>query len=218
MEGILSTRPGSHRRRLPSWPSSRQRNSRKSSGEPSTNSAPGTSRVRLDTADRRALVHAMRGLPSRRPGDSSRQAALKDGVLDGTDVAFLHTAKADLLDSGLALEVVPSAVTLDSVGGMDRQGTRETGAPAIGFWEGSCDGCRTAPLGCSWSPPPTTWLRFQLSSCERDGSMRSSSWTSPASTSAERSSGSIRRSGTGNPVAFDLPSLAAASEGLSGAE
>ncbi len=68
MEGILSTRPGSHRRRLPSWPSSRQRNSRKSSGEPSTNSAPGTSRVRLDTADRRALVHAMRGLPVTQAG------------------------------------------------------------------------------------------------------------------------------------------------------
>lgn len=49
-----------------------------------------------------------------------QQAALKDGLLDGSDVAFLRAAKADFLDSGHALEVVPTVGTLDSVGGMDR--------------------------------------------------------------------------------------------------
>lgn len=76
--------------------------------------------VRLDVAGRRALVDAVRGLPPTQAGRLIQQAALKDGVLDGSDVAFIRTAKADLLDSGHALEVVPTAATLDSVGGMDR--------------------------------------------------------------------------------------------------
>jgi SpoVK/Ycf46/Vps4 family AAA+-type ATPase len=76
--------------------------------------------VRLDTAGRRALVDAVRGLPVSQAGRLIQQAALKDGTLDGSDVAFLRAAKADLLDSGHALEVVPTGATLDSVGGMDR--------------------------------------------------------------------------------------------------
>jgi hypothetical protein len=49
-----------------------------------------------------------------------QQAALRDRALDGSDVAYLRTAKADLLDSGQSLEVVPTGGTMDSVGGMDR--------------------------------------------------------------------------------------------------
>jgi AAA+ superfamily predicted ATPase len=76
--------------------------------------------VRLNGDDRRALVDAVRGLPANQAGRLIQQAALRDGTLDASDVAYLRAAKADLLDSGHALEVVPTIGGLESVGGMDR--------------------------------------------------------------------------------------------------
>jgi len=76
--------------------------------------------VRLDAAARRALVEAIRGLSASHAERLIQQAALKDGVLDASDVAFVRVAKADLLDSDRVLELIHTAGTLDSVGGMDR--------------------------------------------------------------------------------------------------
>lgn len=62
--------------------------------------------VRLDAAARRALVEAVRGLSATQAERLIQQAALKDGILDGSDVAFLRAAKADLIDSNRVLELV----------------------------------------------------------------------------------------------------------------
>jgi SpoVK/Ycf46/Vps4 family AAA+-type ATPase len=76
--------------------------------------------VHLTAEDRRALVDSVRGLSASQAGHLIQQAALRDRTLDGSDVTFLRSAKADLLDAGHSLELVPSAGTLDSIGGMSR--------------------------------------------------------------------------------------------------
>jgi SpoVK/Ycf46/Vps4 family AAA+-type ATPase len=76
--------------------------------------------VHLDAAERRSLADAVRGLSSSQAERLIQQAALQDGTLDGSDVSFIRTAKADLLDSDRTLELVQSPGTLNLVGGMDR--------------------------------------------------------------------------------------------------
>lgn len=67
------------------------------------------------------MADALRGLSTTEAERLLQQAALRDGVLAGDDVAYLRGAKADLLEAGGVLVLVEADVgTLDRVGGMPR--------------------------------------------------------------------------------------------------
>jgi SpoVK/Ycf46/Vps4 family AAA+-type ATPase len=74
--------------------------------------------VALDPEAETALAGALSGLPAAEAERLVRRAALKDGRLDASDLAWIRKARADLLDQGQALELIDTAGTLDAVGGM----------------------------------------------------------------------------------------------------
>lgn len=75
--------------------------------------------VSLDGPDTAALVDTLRGLSVTEAERLIQQAALRDGELDGQDVAFVRRAKAELLEADGALELVEGeSGTLDEVGGL----------------------------------------------------------------------------------------------------
>lgn len=75
--------------------------------------------VTLDADGERAMVDAVSGLPAAEAKRLIQEAALKDGRLDESDVAWVRAARAQLVDPGRVLELVGStAGTLDAVGGM----------------------------------------------------------------------------------------------------
>lgn len=74
--------------------------------------------VALDADGERALVDAVSGLSAAEADRLIQQAALTDGRLDQSDVAWVRAARAHLVDPGRVLELVGTAGTLDAVGGM----------------------------------------------------------------------------------------------------
>jgi AAA+ superfamily predicted ATPase len=74
--------------------------------------------VDLGAGGEASLAGAVRGLSASEAERLIRQAALKDGRLDDSDVAWVRGARAALMDFGRVLESIETAGTLDAVGGM----------------------------------------------------------------------------------------------------
>jgi AAA+ superfamily predicted ATPase len=65
-----------------------------------------------------AMARAVTGLTSSEAERLIQQAALKDGRLDHSDVAWIRQARAELMDPSSVLEMVDTVGSLDAVGGM----------------------------------------------------------------------------------------------------
>ncbi len=77
--------------------------------------------IHLGNDERGAFVDALRGLSAMEAERLIQRAALRDGAIDGADVAFVRGEKAGLLDTGGALELIEADQgTLHDVGGLER--------------------------------------------------------------------------------------------------
>jgi len=75
--------------------------------------------VTLTPDEQAQLVRSIKGLSAREAAQIINEAAMHDGHLAGADLAFVHAAKASLVETDGVLEMYePSNGTLDAVGGM----------------------------------------------------------------------------------------------------
>jgi AAA+ superfamily predicted ATPase len=74
--------------------------------------------IHVGASGEAALAGAVAGLSASEAERLIQQAALKDGRLDESDVAWIRRARADLMDSSTVLEPVETARNLDALGGM----------------------------------------------------------------------------------------------------